>query len=358
MIGANSGYGTTVPAAIAYSTGQQRLYVGYNNGAIRYFDVNAANPLETTLTTLSAGVASLSDAGNYLLAQAGSGNILDSSGVVVGQGGYYYGYSRETAWDPVASRVYYFRDGISPNDMHFDAIDQSTGAVTTSGETPYHGDYNFSGAIRVSTDGAQILIGSGEIFARNGLTHTATLGKAVADAYWKDNILVDVDTTDLVEIRDATSHAVLQTYQYLSPQPLRLVFGTSEAYLVHVINGTTSFTRLPFYDQDGDGIPRWWEQVYANGGAGMSDASAADATTDLDGDGLDNLAEYTNHTNPLLSDTDGDALSDSVEVVTSHTNPLVKDTDGDGLQRWDRSAHLSHRSARHGFGQRHVYRLR
>jgi hypothetical protein len=331
VVGTNVGFGTLPPTTIAYSTGGQRLYVGYATGAIRYFEVTAGTPVETAFTTMSAGVSSLSDAGNYLLAQTtggyGSGFILDSSGVVLGNGGYYYGYSRETAWDPVASRAYYFRDGLSPNDLHFDQINQATGAIVTTGETPYHGDYNFSGPIRVSGDGAQIVIGSGEIFARNGLTHTATLGKAIADAAWKDNLLVDVDTTDLVEIRDANTRAVLQSYQYLSTQPLRLVFGTTEAYLVHVINGTTAFTRLPFYDQDGDGIPRWWEQLYA----GMSDGSAADATTDLDGDGLNNLAEYTNHSNPLLIDTDGDGLNDSAEINTWHTNPSLKDTDGDGL---------------------------
>ena len=113
---------------------------------------------------MSAGVSSLSDAGNYLLVQTnggyGSGFILDSSGVVLGNGGYYYGYSRETVWDPVSSRAYYFRDGLSPNDLHFDQINQATGAIVTTGETPYHGDYNFSGPIRVSGDGAQIVIGS------------------------------------------------------------------------------------------------------------------------------------------------------------------------------------------------------
>ena len=329
VVGVDLGLSIAAPTTMAYSPSHQRLYLGYGNGAIRYIDVTGSSA-EVALTTMSSSISSLSSAGNFLLAQVGNysyggGYVLNNTGTVTDQGGYYYGYSRETAWDAASSRVYYLRDGISPNDLHYDVIDQTTGEVTSTGETPYHGDYNFSGPIRVSTDSQQILLGGGDIFARTGLTRTGTLGKAITDAHWKDNILVDVDNTDLVEIRDANSRAVLQSYQYLG-QPLRVMFGTSEAYLVHVMNGTTAFVRLAFYDQDGDQIARWWEQRY-----GLSDTNAADATSDLDGDGVNNRDEFLNLSNPTLSDTDGDGLTDSQEIVTYHTHPGKTDTDGDGL---------------------------
>ena len=76
-------------------------------------------------------------------------------------------------------------------------------------------------------------------------------------------------------------------------------------------------------DGDGDGMPRWFEETY-----GLSDASAADAVLDPDGDGLNNLAESQNGTNPTAPDTDNDDLSDSAETTT---NPVIADTDGDGL---------------------------
>ncbi|MEO8019839.1 MAG: hypothetical protein ABI769_18675 [Pseudomonadota bacterium] len=329
VVGIDLGLSTAAPTTMAYSASHQRLYLGYSNGAIRYINVNGSSA-EVALTTMSAGVSSLSSAGNFLLAQVGNytyggGYVLNSSGVTTGQGGYYYGYSRETAWDPVSSRVYYFRDGISPNDLHYDVIDQTTGTVTSAGETPYHGEYSFYGPIRVSTDGQQILLGSGDLYARTALTRTGTLGKPISDAYWKDNLLIDVDNTDQVEIRDANTRAVFQSYQYLG-QPIRVLFGTSEAYLVHVMNGTTAFVRLPFYDQDADQMSRWWEQLY-----GLSDTNAADALTDLDGDGVNNRTEFLNLSSPTLSDTDGDGLTDSQEIVTYHTNPARADSDGDGL---------------------------
>jgi hypothetical protein len=122
---------------MAFSTAQHRLYLGYDTGAVRQIDVNAAAPAEVAFASLAAAVTSLGSAGNFLIAQAGSysydgGFILNSNGAVTDQGGYYYGYSRETAWDSVTSRLYFTRDGISPNDLHYDVIDQATGLVTSS----------------------------------------------------------------------------------------------------------------------------------------------------------------------------------------------------------------------------------
>jgi len=325
VIGSNAPYSSLAPTAMAYSTGHQRLYLGYANGAIRYIDVNAATPVETTFTTLSQRVNVLANAGNFLLAQREGnygGLVLNSAGATMDTSDYYYGYSYQTAWDPVSSRVYYVDSGV----LRYEVIDQTTGQIGATGQSAYS-PQAFAGPIRVSADGSQIVLANGNVYSRNGLTQTGSLGKPIADAYWKDNILVDADNTGLVEIRDATTLAVLQSYQQVG-QPLRVVFGTSEAYLVHLLNDSTvAFWRMPFYDGDGDAIPRWWEQLYA----GMSDASAADATTDLDGDGVNNRLEYQSHSNPLVTDTDADGLTDSQEIGTYHTDPSRKDTDGDGL---------------------------
>ena len=52
---------------------------------------------------------------------------------------------------------------------------------------------------------------------------------------------------------------------------------------------------------------------------------------DPDRDGLTNLEEYQNGTDPHNPDTDGDGLSDGDEVNRYHTNPLLTGTDGDGI---------------------------
>jgi thrombospondin type 3 repeat protein len=279
------------------------------------------------------GVGGLAAVGNYVLAQDGSGAwathyVFNASGTVTDQKDWNY-TSREYAWDPVTSRVYFFRDNMSPGDLHYEVIDQTTGKITSSGETPYHGNYTIQAPIRVSANGQYVLLGSGDIYNQAGLTLSTSLGKTIADAQWKDNLIVDVDTTDRVEIRDAGTRAVLASYQYLG-QPIRMVFGQADAYLVHVMNNTTTFLKLPFGDQDLDSLPKWWEQLY-----GLSDSNAADAAGDLDGDGVSNASEYLKHSNPLVVDSDSDGLTDYQEIVTYLTDPARADSESDGLSDKD-----------------------
>jgi hypothetical protein len=62
-------------------------------------------------------------------------------------------------------------------------------------------------------------------------------------------------------------------------------------------------------DTDGDGMPDAWET--ANG---LDPLNPADAAQDKDGDGLNNLTEYTRGTNPGSNDTDGDGMPDAWEI--------------------------------------------
>jgi len=81
-------------------------------------------------------------------------------------------------------------------------------------------------------------------------------------------------------------------------------------------------------DTDGDGLHDGFEVLYSfnvlvNEGA---------ASLDPDDDGLTTLEEFTLTTNPLISDTDGDDISDGDEVNIYTTSPLLSDTDTDGMQ--------------------------
>ena len=52
---------------------------------------------------------------------------------------------------------------------------------------------------------------------------------------------------------------------------------------------------------------------------------------DSDSDGLNDDEELTLGTNPQVADTDGDLISDGLEVKVTHTAPLDDDSDDDGL---------------------------
>ncbi|MGC6427699.1 MAG: lamin tail domain-containing protein [Akkermansiaceae bacterium] len=87
-----------------------------------------------------------------------------------------------------------------------------------------------------------------------------------------------------------------------------------QAFLIEVVN-----------DSDSDGLDDDWELTY------FANLTIATGTGNNDGDALNNLQEQAAGTNPTLTDTDGDNLSDSDEVNTHGSNPLIVDTDGDGL---------------------------
>lgn len=82
---------------------------------------------------------------------------------------------------------------------------------------------------------------------------------------------------------------------------------------------------LATLDEDGDGLPRWWEQDH-----GFSDSDPADADLDADHDGRTNKQEFAAHTLPRQADSDHDGLNDGEEFLAG-TDPLKADTDGDTL---------------------------
>jgi hypothetical protein len=242
VVGVERGFTTDAPTVIAVVAAHQRLYLGYESGSIRYIDLTAGSPLEHNFAIEAYGVTGLASAGNFLAVRGGAyyggGHIYNASGVVTAQGGSYNGYSHEATWDPVNSRLYYTRENTSPNDLHFDAIDQGTGAITGSLETPYHGDYSIAPPIRVSANGQFILLGSGNLYRHNDLNWVGSVGTYLPDARWLANgDLVTLTTlanqTTLQRLAGSAFEA--QEVQRYSGTALRVV-GSDASMVVLVMN--------------------------------------------------------------------------------------------------------------------------
>ena len=134
IVGINQGFSTIAPTKMAYSSAHQRVYLGYETGAIRYIDVTAASPVEVPFANTAMAVNGLAAVGNYVLAQDYSGAwathyVINNAGVITDSAEWNY-YSPEYTWDPVTSRVYFFRGSQSPGDLHYEVIDQTTGRST------------------------------------------------------------------------------------------------------------------------------------------------------------------------------------------------------------------------------------
>lgn len=89
-------------------------------------------------------------------------------------------------------------------------------------------------------------------------------------------------------------------------------------------------------DTDNDGLSDDFEILYGYplikpNMANTDGIGPADSAEDSDKDGLDNLQEQKNATYVMLSDSDGDGLSDGQEVNIYKTNPIKIDSDGDGI---------------------------
>ncbi len=85
------------------------------------------------------------------------------------------------------------------------------------------------------------------------------------------------------------------------------------------------------FDTDGDGMPDLWEQTFG------THSNITDAQKDLDHDGLSSLEEFLLGSDPLNWDSDGDGLTDGMEIRGYFvTSPINYDTDlggaGDGVE--------------------------
>jgi autotransporter-associated beta strand protein len=95
------------------------------------------------------------------------------------------------------------------------------------------------------------------------------------------------------------------------------------------LTGTGSLT-VTTTDTDVDGIPDSWMITYFGHPTGEA-ADNSRAQDDADNDGLTNLREFQEGTDPKDSDSDNDNLTDGAEVNTHASKPLLADTDGDTL---------------------------
>ncbi len=120
-------------------------------------------------------------------------------------------------------------------------------------------------------------------------------------------------------------------------------------YTINSLPTLRSYAVFAFRDANRNDSRQYWEAfgaatsvVYLAANTGDVNVTIEDTaiTTkpddkDTDGDGLSDALEIFRYgTDPTRFDTDGDLLSDGQETLIYGTDPLLKDTDGDGRSDW------------------------
>ncbi|MCB1577795.1 MAG: hypothetical protein KDI81_10810 [Xanthomonadales bacterium] len=234
------------PLYAAFSPVNDTLYAAYAGGAIYAFPRASAGSASWFAST-AATARGLATAGEYVFADDPSGAwdshyTFGPSGTALSSVEWNY-YSRQYEWDPVLRRMYFFRDGTSPNDLHWEQIG-ANGAIVAEGESPYHGEVNAVTPIRVSPNGSRIIIGSGQVFESAGLTFAGNLNSTVADIGWLNGDLYAVTPEPGPRLRRYNA-----TYQVVQSgrvrgTPRRILPSSDGFVYVADVGASTIFGRL------------------------------------------------------------------------------------------------------------------
>ena len=238
------------PLYAAYSKENHAAYFAYENQMVRKMDLSAPEPKETPFFNLPGVPRGLATAGSYVFASDPSGAwashyIHAADGTMTDSLDWNY-YSRVWEWDPAKRRMYFFRDDTSPNDLHFETIDEA-GEIVGEGETPYHGDFSTVPPIRVSPDGSRVIIGSGVAFQTDGMTKTASLANNFSDAVWRGDKLFTIRLINgITQLQTWEGPQLLpgSTIRQFSGTPVRLLDTTAGLLLITSVEGTPRFTLL------------------------------------------------------------------------------------------------------------------
>ena len=317
------------PLNMTFSDNHKRLYFGYQNGKITYIDLDDLTS-EVEFTIIQESVKSLTAVGKFLLAidEGGSRNthsIFDIDGTLT-DSDEWKDYSDSYVWNEENNRLYY----VDYNNLTSEEVNQVIGVISDVTESPYYSGQNLSSPIKLSHEGERVFLGSGDIYDATSLELIGDLGIESLDVISMPEVIVtlrsgnDTDNS-VIEFWHDETYELLASETFLGT-PISLIQVDNDIVVLSQTSEGIQVNQKLIADHDQDDIPGWWESIYT-----LDDSNVNDAQFDTDNDGLTNLEEFQQHTNPNLADSDSDGINDGEEINTYNTNPLNQDSDGDGL---------------------------
>ncbi|WP_445359972.1 PQQ-binding-like beta-propeller repeat protein [Microbulbifer sp. EKSA005] len=348
------------PQVVRYHDVHKRVYLAYSDGWIRYFSIDTPEEL-VNLIEMPVASTGLADAGNYLLVQDDQG--ARSSHHVVSKDGNlsdskdWNRYSHYYAWNDVNSRLYHFRDGIFPNDIHFEEISQSSGSIGAQGESPYHGDYIIRGPILIVNGGSGVLLGTGDYYEAGDLSFSDSPVTSFDYGYSSSNAVVTLSAStanrsalvaynsEFEAIFTATYPGIAEGLVRLNEAALVITYSENlgrEYQIVEISddidgdgvpNRQDAFPndRAASVDSDFDGAPDSWNDEY--------DPSLGDSDLSLDQFPSDSACYIADHGVNGVCDIQGQVQVNNVDDIARRGNVLyLLDDNSNSIWRWDTEA--------------------
>lgn len=183
--------------AVALPTGVKALSLSedgqlaavLHEGSVSLVDVVNGTLLRTSGTGGSQSDAAVTNSGLVILVGQSGGQwvspgitvINGRTGASVATGGGFasiYGTTRALLGE-AAGKLFTQSEGLSPQDVYATGIDPVTGAMGSSADSPYHGDYAMGNPLWLSGDQSLLFTASGNYFRVSDLRYGGTLGTAV-----------------------------------------------------------------------------------------------------------------------------------------------------------------------------------
>jgi hypothetical protein len=235
------------PDYAAYSSQNHSAYFAYASRTVRKLDLGAEMPQEAAFFNLPAQPRGFTMAGQFAYVSTGNHLMTFSpAGQHISNSRFNHYSGNHNVWDPVKRRVYHFRDGLSPNDLHFETI-SNRGVITEEGETPYHGNFDIHPPIRVSPDGSQVVIGSGVVFNTDGLTKKADLSNGFMDGLWSGGKLLtlrEISGISQLQVWEGDQFLPSTTVRQFNGTPVRLFDTALGVLIVTSVQNTPRFILL------------------------------------------------------------------------------------------------------------------
>ena len=303
------------PTGMTYSESNNRLYLRYGTGEIKQIRLSYSFD-EFPFVNSPEPPSAIKAVGDYLFVVDAAGAwhshyTYDDEGSLISQAEWNF-TADEFAWDELWRRLYFIRSSVSPADLHRVEIDRD-GIIGTSYETPLHDSTGFVNPVRISSNGEDVILGSGRIFAGRSLHHAEDIDNPIDDATWAHvGALYSARTheggTELQLWANRRYDLVGRTER--PGTPIRLFKTDNGLLLISSLDGVPTFEYIDIStNNDRDASPDSFDDDDDNDGL-------TDAQEDLNGNGQVDSGE----TDPFQADTDGDNVIDGEDAFPLDPN--------------------------------------